>query len=533
MIPMIMGCCAQGAVGEQPFPEDYTEITIVVSAVDGIRNMISIGVDGPSAIDWGDGSPPEFTDWTDGGHLYEAIGEYKVRLYAAPGGNPGMTGNHTIVSVDSWQSDLDTLRFSSCNNLTSVPPYIPTTVTRLSFIECPSLNDPNISLWDVSNITDMTQMFTSCSAFNQDISGWDVSNVTNMTQMFAGASSFNQDLSGWCVSNITSEPTFFDDGATAWVHPRPVWGTCGGVTEFVVGHAGTLYVRNNDGGSELTVDWGDGSPVETTYSSLTHTYPNATFTGRAYKSSGGLVISGTPLTSISSIQHGLSRIYFYEQGMSSINLASVPSSIPSSITSMDYMFVDATSFNGDISAWDVSNVTSMEYMFSGATSFNGDISAWDVSSVTNMSHMFTLATSFNGDISSWNVSNVTDMQGMFRNASAFNSDLSAWDVGNVTIMQDMFRNAISFNSDISSWDVSSAIDTQTMFYNATAFNSNLSSWDVSSVTNMGYMFYYATSFNSDLSGWCVSNITSKPTGFDDSATSWTLPRPVWGTCPNG
>jgi hypothetical protein len=48
---------------------------------------------------------------------------------------------------------------------------------------------------------------------------------------------------------------------------------------------------------------------------------------------------------------------------------------------------------------------------------------------------------------------------------------------------------------------------------------------------MQYMFYKAVAFNRDLSGWCVSLITGAPPGFDLSATSWVLARPVWGTCP--
>jgi surface protein len=57
------------------------------------------------------------------------------------------------------------------------------------------------------------------------------------------------------------------------------------------------------------------------------------------------------------------------------------------------MFNNASSFNGDISSWDVSNVTNMSDMFFQATSFNGDISNWDVSNVTNMSEMFQYANS--------------------------------------------------------------------------------------------------------------------------------------------
>jgi len=74
-------------------------------------------------------------------------------------------------------------------------------------------------------------------------------------------------------------------------------------------------------------------------------------------------------------------------------------------------------------------------------------------------------------------------------------------------------------------------DMSYMFYKASAFNQNISGWNTFNVTNMNNMFLYASIFNQDLSGWCVTYIPSKPKNFDYSALGWTLPRPVWGTCP--
>ncbi len=68
-----------------------------------------------------------------------------------------------------------------------------------------------IESWNVSNVTDMSGMFSK-SSFNQDISSWDVSNVKNMSCMFLG-SSFNLDISSWDVSNVTDMSYMFSDSS--------------------------------------------------------------------------------------------------------------------------------------------------------------------------------------------------------------------------------------------------------------------------------------------------------------------------------
>jgi hypothetical protein len=71
-------------------------------------------------------------------------------------------------------------------------------------------------------------------------------------------------------------------------------------------------------------------------------------------------------------------------------------------TSLWYCFSGSTNFNSPIGNWDVSKVSGMLSMFSGII-FNQPIGNWDVSIVADMRYMFAGNTSFNQDLSNWNV----------------------------------------------------------------------------------------------------------------------------------
>ena len=294
------------------------------------------------------------------------------------------------------------------------------------------------------------------------------------------------------------------------------------------------------GAFDVTVNWGDGTSVETFTSDgdtePSHVYENeGTYTIRI---SGSLEHFGVPELSGPWMGANMVTIVtsFGTLGIESLsgafygaeNLIQVPTELPTSVTDMSFMFFGASAFNQDIGGWDVSNVTNMKLLFAYAALFNQDIGGWDVSNVTNMYGMFGVAPSFNEDISDWDVRNVADMSWMFFNASAFNQDIGDWNVSNVTDMSYMFAVASAFNQDIGGWDVSNVTDMSYMFAIASVFNQNIGGWDVSNVTDMSHMFQEASAFNQNIGRWNVSNVTNmgymfySASTFDQDLSSWVV-----------
>jgi len=76
------------------------------------------------------------------------------------------------------------------------------------FEQAPRFNHP-IGGWNVSRVENMSGMFSKSTSFNQPIGGWDVSNVKNMSGMFSEATDFNQPLGGWVVSDVENMSAMF------------------------------------------------------------------------------------------------------------------------------------------------------------------------------------------------------------------------------------------------------------------------------------------------------------------------------------
>lgn len=263
------------------------------------------------------------------------------------------------------------------------------------------------------------------------------------------------------------------------------------------------------GDVNVTIDWGDGT-IEPAYGQTNHYYETdeiftikvtGTATGFGLNFYSSWKRSITAVTNWGNL--GFTDLSYSFSGWD--NITSVPNYLPSTVTNISGMFVYAYNFNDpNIVSWDTSNITDMNNMFYGASVFNQPIGVWDVSSVTDMSYMFCYAEAFNQPLTDWNTISVTTMEHMFE-SSVFNASVSNWNTSNVT----------NFN----------------YTFGFCPFNQPIGSWDTSSATIMTNMFRGNTNFNQDLSLWCVSLIPTVPDGFDNGATSWTLPRPVWGTCP--
>lgn len=401
---------------------------------------------------------------TPGTYRVDITGTFPRIYMNCSGGTGG--DRQKLLTIEQWGSiawSSMARAFCGATNLTltasDVPDLSAASSTDNMFSGATAFNQ-DISGWNMSTITNVSYMFSGATSFNQPLNSWDVSNVQNFSGMFAGATAFNQDLSSWDVSSGTTFDYIFS-GATS-INPD--------LSNWQIAPSATI--NNMFGDSAFNRDFTTWSwlynPARTSWSGL-----------------------------------------LYEANAFSEDISNLV--IPLHVTDLSQFFRRNSTFNQDISSWDVSHVTEFYSMFSGATAFNQSLNDWNVSNAVSMSNMFDSMEAFNQPLDAWNVSNVTDMSCMFC-YSVYNQPLNSWDVSSVTTMSTMFYENPEFNQPLNSWDVSSVTDMGYIFENATAFDQDLSSWDVSNVTNMYNIFRNSAlsvgNYSNILTGWSQQTLQS-------------------------
>ena len=320
-----------------------------------------------------------------------------------------------------------------------------------------------MNLWDVTAVTDMTDLFSGKTGFNEDISGWDVSKVENMSYMFRGASAFNQDIGGWDVSAVTTMSFMFGE-ATLFNQDIGQWNVS------AVTNMSYMFLQAsafNDGDGNAPLEWNVKELV------------NASGMFReanSFNQKLNWINTELKLENVSNM------FYINTKFNQNVNVLFQNGN---KINDMQGMFERASEWNNggtknvktyDISngnianniEWYTDNVTNMESLFS-SSGLNQEIQPGDDGAffntwkVTNMSYMFFGLSEFNEPLGFMNTAAVTNMSYMFNTnrgtASKFNDGntlgMGGWDTSNVTTMTHMFRNAESFRGKVNTWDVTS------------------------------------------------------------------------------
>ena len=424
-------------------------------------------------------------------------------------------------NVSDWVADPTAAKFTDSTN---VPYYGPISVWDVSQVtnmseavkDQTTFND-NITAWDTSNVTSFNSMFENATAFDQNISGWDTSSGTIFNSMFKNTTAFNQNISGWDTSSGTSFNSMFEN-ATTFNQNLSTWNTLSGKSIQAIFENATSFNQN-------LAPWNTFSGT-----SFKAMFENATAFNQniSYWDVGSTAVLTDMFTSSGMVgnSYGLTTpTPLYTEFNQKTPL------LDSNIRTI-------------VSDW-VADPTVAKFTDPTNVPYYGPISGWDVSQVTNMSEAVKDQTTFNDDIRGWNTSNVTSFQAMFENATTFNVNISCWSVGSSAVLTDMFRSSgiignsyglttptpisTEFNksapllegnirTNVSDWV---ADPTAAKFTDPTniPYYGPISGWDTSQVTNMQFAIKGQTTFNDDISTWDTSNVTSFQ-GMFENATAF-------------
>ncbi len=338
-----------GGKGDCPFITTWKTDNPGVSEDNQITIPTFVGETYNYTIDWGDGTSD--TNITgDITHTYSSPGVYQIsisgifpRIYFNDFfADTAANDSDKLITVEQWGtiewSSMESA-FAGCENLnvlaTDIPDLSAVNSLHSMFSDCFSLvYNESINNWDISNVSDLGNMFTFATVFNQPLGNWDTRNVFNLTGMFFVARAFNQPIDSWSTDNVETMAVLFAS-AESFNQPINSWNTS--------------KVTNMNGAFQDAASF--DQPLD-----------------------------NWNVSNVMEMANMFSGAEVFNQNIASWDT--------SNVSNMSSMFREATLFDQNLRNWDVSNAVDMSSMFSAATSFNQSLGNWNILSATNMDFMF-------------------------------------------------------------------------------------------------------------------------------------------------
>lgn len=465
------------------------------------------------------------------------------------------TPSSRLTHIETWGTTSLKQFFIHSEVLVSVPDWLPEAVTDLdsALLMCRTLNDPNVSNWDVSRVTSLNGTFLGCRGFNQSLNNWDVSNVTTLAGTFLDCQVFNQPLDQWQTSKVTSLRATFRN-CQVFNQPIGTWDVSNVKSfAYLFSSAWVFNQPLNDWVTSSVVDLGATFLYAYAFNQPLDRWDVSNVVTLSYTFSNCLVFNQNlntwNVSNVKVFRYCFQRSVKFDQPLGNWDVSNgdnfegmfneaklfnqpLNTWNTSKATNFARMFMDANAFNQPIDNWYTGKVTTMDTMFQTAYAFNQPVNTWDVSNVTNMEYTFKECIAFNQPMHLWKVSKVTTFREMFFGAKVFNQPINNWQVTGATVFNRMFMGASAFNQPLDGWVMTNAKDVSRMFANCRALQAGMETWDVTGIEDFTYMYSGATVFNADLTAWEVEHIPTEPEGFSGDTYAWGATRkPRWGVGP--
>ncbi|GAB5472079.1 MAG: hypothetical protein Mars2KO_01780 [Maribacter sp.] len=529
-------------------------------------------------VNWGDGSS-DINVTGDITHTYATPGTYRIsisgefpRIYFHNNFDsnyqPGLGDKDKLIEVNQW-GDIPwtSMRdaFYGCSNMdvvaTDKPDFSNLFSLSFMFADCKSMiGNGTFAEWNISNVSNISFMFSGAELFNQDIGQWNTSNVVYMQSMFSFANAFNQPIGQWDLSNATSidamffNATAFNQDIGAWKFPK--------VAELPNMFNGALSFNqdisvwdvsdvSNFGGFLANASAFDQDLSTLDVSNATELGGLLTNSGLSDENYDKLLIGWSQLPSL---QNGVRMDANQNAYCNAVDERQfIIDTYGWTINDLGQAFnCGPNQQRPFVTVWKTDNTGISENnqitipTFSAET-YNYFVDWGDGTSSENITgditHTYqnsgTYTVSILGEfpriyfdnagdkekllrIEQWGDLHWTSMENAFSGCSLM--DVTAEDVPDLSqlvSMKGMFQGCSSLvgNYWITNWDTSAVENMADLFRNTSLFNQYVGTWDVSNVKFMNYMFANASSFNQHLASWNVGSVESMDSMLDGTILS--------------